>query len=175
MVASTDGKQDFMQVGYFETYGRGTHHFNANELESKGSGYTEYDDWGHTIGPNQTYQYAVTKVENNGGICYVGPRFDCMTSLINGVVWGPPSYWEWYALPQPYDDQFYGESWYFTTDVPGSVTHAQTANMAYMDATYHRYPIASSQLYSYDNNSYWYRQSGLGAGPTFSIWDGPCC
>lgn len=173
MLASSDGKQDFFQMGYFETYGRGTHNFEANELQSGNWGYVEYDDWGHTIPAGATHQYAVTKSENTPAVCVDPPRFDCVAGLIDGQIWGYPSYWEYYILPSPYQGNFLAETVYRTSDVPGTYVPAMTANIAYMDQGYRRWPMNSGWLIPYDNYPTWYQLSNVSAGPTFTIWDGP--
>jgi hypothetical protein len=177
MVANSPG-QNFGQVGYFETYGRGTHWFTAYQSDAQGYAYYEWDDWTDTIGAGSTYQYATTKAENNVPACPGTINHSCLTSLINGQLFGYSSMFPWNAgqlgaFPQPDYGEFYGEVKYFTSDVPGTYAHAEFANLAWMSGSYVRSSnFAPNVLHPNDTDTYWFRETTLGTGPTFYIWDG---
>jgi hypothetical protein len=69
--------------------------------------------------------------------------------------------------------EFYGETIFRTSEVPGSYVPAQTANITYMDQGYERWPMNAGWISPYDSYPLWYQESGVNPGPTFTIWDGP--
>ncbi len=169
------GAQDFGQVGYFETYGRNTHWFTAWQSDGQNYPYSEYDDLTDTIGAGSTYNYAATKAENNAAACHTYGH-SCICFLINGQLFGISSDFPWASgvssFPLPAAPEFEGETTYYTSDVPGTYTHAQFANLAWMSAGYVRSTDFSAfPMNPDDTNPYWYRHNTL-TNLAFQIWDG---
>jgi hypothetical protein len=167
---------DFAQVGYSEWYGRGTHWFDAYEEDKYGFQYTEYDDWADTVSSGEINLYAVTKAQNDPTDCQNTLGHSCIVMLEDGQLVGATQF-PWSngiaTFPAPYHGEFFGETWYFTSDVPGTYTAATFSNLGWMSAGYvESHDFSPNTLYGYDSDTYWYRLGGLTSGPTFKIWDG---
>ena len=124
--------------------------------------------------PGQWYSYNVTQ-DNSAADC--GSYAPCWLDRSGGTVLGfsnfPTS-----AFPTPWNVQMFGETHYYTSDVPGSSRSVQYFNPQYLGTDYQIHQLQ----YYYGNdtgNSYFYRQTSIITScvdqpgtPCWLEWDG---
>jgi|GEM_PF-6755090 len=85
-------------------------------------------------------------------------------------------------MPAPYNLQFMGETYYYTSDVPGTYARVNFSSLGYLDqATYQQRDLTGAgMVYVDSDNPGWYRIGNLYSGcihcdlygKGFQMWDG---
>jgi hypothetical protein len=156
MVATSNG---YAQSGYTEFYGQGTHPFYESNVN--GADYQSNLLY-ITYSPGQVYVFNTIRVnsgfQGGGGQCVYTT---CWAMRVGSTTLGISPFCSCY-FQSPYNLQFYGETHYNTTDVPGSYHYADFDNLSYLDASsYQQLALSSGSVYEYDNYSLWYKETGL--------------